>query len=323
MIRIDEHLSRSIANAGFLCACLVVCLHVDLEADAGTWRWWLHDIVRSVAKVAVPGFFAISGFLLAGHFGESGWWGRAVRKRVRSLVVPYIIWNEFYLVLSVLLTALAARIGFRFGGISIEEFDVSLFVSSLGIVPPWDCQLVYLWFVRCLFVFVCVAPLFTFVQSRIWGCPILILLFAVYASSSFWLPPAEDWRVHFMKMAWMKGVCYFSLGAFLRWQGGAVRDVIERLPGGHTIVGLGRSLPLGGMWPAWMTSCAFPVFLLHKAVITLLVGVWQSVGIKAVILSSVTAYFLQVVVVILICIGVTNALRRHCSKLAGFLFGGR
>ena len=42
--------------------------------------------------MAVPFFFFISGFFLSGHVHEDGWVRRELRKRMKTLVVPYFIW---------------------------------------------------------------------------------------------------------------------------------------------------------------------------------------------------------------------------------------
>ena len=47
---------------------------------------------HGLGKIAVPFFFLASGYFLAGHLDEDGWYGRKVKKRVFSLVIPLLLW---------------------------------------------------------------------------------------------------------------------------------------------------------------------------------------------------------------------------------------
>ena len=80
--RISPQTSARIANAGLIAALLVVFIHIDIQPDCPAYVGWTVDAVESIlCGVAVPTFFTIAGYLLAGHIGEPGWWGtRGFRK---------------------------------------------------------------------------------------------------------------------------------------------------------------------------------------------------------------------------------------------------
>lgn len=105
--------SGKLANLGFVCACLVVAIHVRVEAEVGNACWWFCGLLKDgVARIAVPFFFATAGFLLAGHAREARWWVRETGKRVRTLLVPYLIWPPlFVLLMFVLIVAANAVAG--------------------------------------------------------------------------------------------------------------------------------------------------------------------------------------------------------------------
>lgn len=351
MISIDKRLSRKIANMGFVCMCLIVALHVNVCPPAGTWQRSVYDLCIAISEAAVPSFFVISGFLMAGHFGEAGWWRREVSKRVKSLAVPFVVWNLFYLVFSATLTSVVSALGGSFGGVRWSEIGIMKVLSALGLIPPFWCQLTFMWYVRCLVVFACCAPLFLFAKSRWKGIAVLLVLFAVYAAFPFLLPEAVDWKVHFLKYAWMKGVCFFSLGAYLRWNGDALGHFVGRIPRWILVLpaglllfadkGFQMPIPLRSLfeifavmialwsvvpacpWPRWLTGSAFPIFLLHSAVITGFMAIFSVTGTKAIMESSILSFFAQIVGVILICVGISFLLRRSLPRLSSIAFGGR
>ena len=82
-------LSNKIANMGFVCACLVVLIHSPMFGNVGFVTYLLKNFL---VRIAVPAFFMISGFLLARHCGEEGWYCREVCKRVKTLLVPLWCW---------------------------------------------------------------------------------------------------------------------------------------------------------------------------------------------------------------------------------------
>lgn len=60
---------------------------------------WLNTlkyvISESISKCAVPGFFVISAVLL--YRKEFSWWEN-LKKKLRTLMIPYLIMNTFWVV---------------------------------------------------------------------------------------------------------------------------------------------------------------------------------------------------------------------------------
>ena len=119
--------SRKILNMGLLCAALVVTRHVFLTGPVGSVAWLIEQIViDGIAQIAVPFFFVASGCLLARHFGEPGWWGKECRKRVFSLLVPYLIWSFIFVVIGTPVSIASDYVAGRTFGTSIwylHSFD--------------------------------------------------------------------------------------------------------------------------------------------------------------------------------------------------------
>ena len=74
MVKLTDELSARFANMSFVCACLVVLLHVTAEPACGSALWWVQSVFggEGVAKIAVPYFFFTSGFFLARRVRDAG-----------------------------------------------------------------------------------------------------------------------------------------------------------------------------------------------------------------------------------------------------------
>ena len=101
--KIDPVSSARFANLKFVSALLIVVQHMFNIMHPGA-----HDLTRSfvvsgITGVAVPLFFFASGCFLALHFYDRGWLVSAVIKRMRTLLLPFFVWN---------ISCLAATAGF-------------------------------------------------------------------------------------------------------------------------------------------------------------------------------------------------------------------
>ena len=97
---VSEELSCKFKNMAIVCAILVVFIHIPLgRLESGSVLWVFDMLVRwGIAQIAVPFFFVASGYFLAGHIGEDGWWKREILKRIRALHPLerhlYPLWND-------------------------------------------------------------------------------------------------------------------------------------------------------------------------------------------------------------------------------------
>lgn len=332
MIVIGKQLSSKLSSVSFVCMCMIVGIHVHVSFERETALWYLMGMIRSLLDVAVPMFFVISGFLLAGHFSEHGWWLREVKKRVKSLLVPYVVWNLIYWGLSHF--PILGTTDFRFGG---DGGDI------LGLNPFSWSSLPYLWYVRCLMVYVFCAPLFLLCRRRRYGVLIMAFEWLLYVCVMMFRQ--GQWN----EINWVKGACLFSLGIYMRWNGVWVMKCFSEIPvllcwfigivisfvnityvsafGLVQSVGLcflavavWRTIP-SCQWPKWLTSSAFPIFLLHGAVLAFSeVFLFRITGDGVL---SLCWWLLQVVCVVGICLALTFIMRRFAQSLSCVIFGGR
>ena len=84
MNKISTAASNRIAWLSMAAAVLVVAIHAPSTRTHGFSFFCESLIGTHIASVAVPFFFAVSGFFLGRHAGEKGWYRNELRKRVRT-----------------------------------------------------------------------------------------------------------------------------------------------------------------------------------------------------------------------------------------------
>lgn len=156
---VSAGVSARLANMGIVCACLIAVSHSGFYGQMdGASRWLQQIMTWGFGNLPVPFFFLASGYFLAGHVGEAGWWGREARKRVRSLLVPYflwmVLWSAFAGCLAAARHALAGEALFAGFPATPNAWARVFGVGSFGPPGLWG-----LWFVRTLFLFVLASPL--------------------------------------------------------------------------------------------------------------------------------------------------------------------
>ena len=155
--------SNKIRNMGFVCAMLVVFIHVGKPSIVGSGGWWLYQLTADgLSRIAVPFFFVCSGFFLAKHFTESGWWFVAVRKRVWTLCVPYLLWSFLFYAFIFALYCISPDNPACWRIKSSTSFLNKVLLAA-GLSPDKLPMLYPLWYVRFLFLLVLASPIFVLV----------------------------------------------------------------------------------------------------------------------------------------------------------------
>lgn len=163
-LKINEGLSHKLANMSFVCSLLVVAIHIGIPGNTGSLPWWCVHLLRSVlGSVAVPFFFTASGFLLAGHVGEEGWYVREMGKRLKSLLIPYVAWLALFSVYLIPVTLasnmlhhepLASRI--------VMPSPIAVFGLDLAKYPAIPA----FWYLRYLMILCAVSPLLVWAVDK-------------------------------------------------------------------------------------------------------------------------------------------------------------
>lgn len=74
---------------------LVITIHFTLPCHDTTYHSMQLYVRTVICGVAVPTFFCISGFLFFRKIKEWDWiiYGQKIKRRINSLLIPYICWN--------------------------------------------------------------------------------------------------------------------------------------------------------------------------------------------------------------------------------------
>lgn len=185
-MKVNSFNSRKIKVLSFWMIVMVVYIHsYYLEAETRAVPNFVQMLGGSITSVAVPLFYSISGFLFFNGITSVKQCFPKIKKRVRTLLVPYLIWNIIFVSWYV---ALAYTPG-------VTQYINSDMLSNLSIQYPLD-TFFYLfikpagfqmWFLRDLILFVLLTPLLYVTIKRMQWIPFILLLLATGWMTRFWL----------------------------------------------------------------------------------------------------------------------------------------
>ncbi len=203
---------KALRIATFLCTVLVVLRHSfnlhHFYASGGPWmpitdaNIAIQQTFINITNVAIPAFFFMSGFLF---FRDIQSWRDCLpkwNKRIRTLLVPYLLWNLLLLLLvvggstvPVLSTQLKATYGL--------DFSVSWFLDKLTIHPIMG----HFWYIRTLMLFLLCTPLlYVLFQDNALSFIALFIL-------------ARCWQPIDTRILSTEGALYFFCGSWMAYHG--------------------------------------------------------------------------------------------------------
>ena len=200
---IKDALSAKISNMSFVCAIMVVLIHSPRATTVGSIEWmWTTIVQNGICQMAVPYFFLVSGFFLAKQVREgASWWKVEIKKRIRSLLIPFFIFNFLYSMCKVILFA---------NNLWTWKHWAALFISTIGFIPFGGVSMGSLWYIRTLIILVLISPLLY--RFATWFG--LLILFAIYAV--FYPCPFECMQ-EWCKPFFFEYVIAYWFGIFYTW----------------------------------------------------------------------------------------------------------
>lgn len=206
----DRKLSEKISAISSIACILVVFIHAEVfqvrlpGGTVDTYGRNLSTIVQlfiseGIAKVGVPLFFFISGFLFYRNFSfKKDDIIRKYKKKFYSYIIPYMIWSVlvflFYYVLSLIPQTAPFVTSRNFETINIER------IIKYVLIQPVNSPL---WFLRNLIIFTAIHPIiWGSIKSKRMGGMATVLLFLIWL-----LNPYSSYISS-------PGVFYFILGAY-------------------------------------------------------------------------------------------------------------
>ncbi|MCM1322263.1 MAG: acyltransferase [Bacteroides sp.] len=173
---VPQEISRRITSLRFLLIAFVVFIHANLTADDAlnyyhldfvqpAWIEWFKGFVcGTLAGAAVPLFFLFSSYL---QFSKYDAYSVLLKKRSRTLLLPYIVWTIITIALFAAAQAIPQTAPFFQNEINIVKnwnaFDCLKAFTYHNLAESLKTPLVYqFWFLRDLMIFIVLSPILRF-----------------------------------------------------------------------------------------------------------------------------------------------------------------
>lgn len=205
----NSQTSKVLEIMRFPLAALIVFIHTSYSSDKSDTSYYIGNFIsNSVANIAVPTFFFISGYLFFAKYENFGWkeYSSAIRKKFFSLAVPYFLW------IAIVYYGMGVLTGFRNGPAPWDLYHIfwaesdgfvaeSIFGYTFSILSS-PAALGVLWFVRDLMVAILLTPVFWFIVKRLRMWSILFFLIPYF---TFIAIPIQGFG--------LVALCFFPIGA--------------------------------------------------------------------------------------------------------------
>lgn len=334
---------------------LVVLSHAYIAKSGGApFAYTSFIISKIIGNMVVPCFFVISGYLFFRNvegFSFSLYRDKLWR-RVKSLVLPYIIWNGLVLLLYFIGQSLVPHL---FSGANTRVADYSLldFVKAFWIVDGTQSPInPPLWYIRDLMVLVLLSPVIHFVLSKRWmGVVFMLLMLGLWLSGDavnsavVWLQPKSiflfslgGWyalhKVEVVKFRWWLfavglalcgvAVVAFFLSKGFHWQQLFCYEVAI-LSGTMTILYAAYHLAgkRGLRIPDFLSQSNFFIYVFHYIPLALLLRVLVKFVTPTTDVGWFAIYFGSFAVILAVSVAVFHLINRLLPKTTTFILGNR
>lgn len=200
-----------ISNLRFPLTVLVLMIHARfLSLSGGGYNITIADypvywnisyyITEILARIAVPSFFIFSGFLFFNNIDHFNFtiYRTKIKKRIRSLLIPYLFWNAVVVMFYYLQQTFAPSLAGNTHNL-VVNYNIDDWVHAF-----WTDPISYpLWYVRDLMIVCVISPVIYFLIKRSGLIfPLLMLV--------LWL-----FRIDLLIRGDVEAVAFFSLGSFM------------------------------------------------------------------------------------------------------------
>jgi len=357
---VDRQSSERIDLLRFLLIVGVVFVHAhatgadfqdsDVAAqDVGDVVFWVQNYISQVvARISVPLFYLMSGYLFFYTFsGSASEYFKKLKSRLRTLLIPLIFWNLFVLGVFILLQAFPTTANFFKG--SKEEILASFTVFDYlnAIFGTKSVPIAYqFWFIRDLIVIVLLTPLINLILKHLPYAFLTLLGLAWFF---------EIWRFHVPSA---EALLFFSIGAFLAikqyrffafdayekpvfliYLGLSIADVLTKeswfndqlhrlgiVFGILSIVCLTKHIleqEQAKRILLQLSPISFFIFAAHEPFLTGIQKVFYKVFNSTTDLAVMTIYFASPIIVIAVCIASFTLLNAALPRFTKLITGGR
>lgn len=173
-----------------------VCVNFAEGSTALALPGWLLSfenlVSQVIARCGVPIFFLLSSVLL---FKTSRDYKKTIKSKIKTLLIPYLIWNSFWILVFILLQSVSFTAPFFSGGNtpilqrSLSEW-LELYGIGLSLPYPQDYPL---WFMRDLMIVTLFFPMIGAITNKFPKPLLLGTVILLIAPVNFPLKPALLW----------------------------------------------------------------------------------------------------------------------------------
>lgn len=191
--------SNKISNINIILTFLIVLLHSNCLSYANntslnfTIFEKIQAFIQTICVIAVPTFFAMSAYLFFKNYDWKNYKFK-IKKRIKSLLIPYLLWSIIFLLYMIVITNLPL---FKSMNTSLGKIDYN-FISIIKYIvfSKYNGQL---WYVFDLLIMIFLSPIIFYVFSKkkykIFGLAFIIINIIInfyfetdYYSFVYWLP---------------------------------------------------------------------------------------------------------------------------------------
>lgn len=290
-----------------------------------------------IARIAVPLFFVCSGFLFfykTSDFSFNTYLNK-LKKRIKSLLIPFLIWNILFIIINNLLSD-----GYIIG----KGFEMKDWLKAFGVNCNHHPVNYPLWFIGDLMLVSILSPIIYWLAKR------LKIIFALILGILWLFSSSICWK--------FEAFFFFSLGAFFSINKKCFTDLVKphllvlgviylllvittfcvkdfdfwiyirRI---SVVIGMGFVVSLvakfveNEKWKEnkFLTAGSFFLYLHHAILLPLYKNILFAIIPPTSDLRMTVLYFLWAILTIIIGLGLYYIIKRLLPKTTSFLMGGR
>lgn len=192
-MKVGKLASKKITLLGYICAILVVLIHssgykyfqISEISIAGTFIVNIIDILtKALPQGSVSMFFVISGFLFFYDVSEikddtfKNYFKKKYLKRIKTLMIPYIIWNTIWMIFTLLIKYIPA-ISSKIESLKLFEPSLINFIKGAFLFEYSGVC----WYIFFLMIYALLSPLIYHFMRKKWSS--IALLIATFIICGF------------------------------------------------------------------------------------------------------------------------------------------
>lgn len=170
----NRYISDKLTVLSTVLIIMVVYVHSSYsEAEQYTVAKIIQDYTSRLCGIANCLFFCISGYLFARDITSYKDILIKIKKRVRTLLIPYVLWNIIFVLWYIVLESIPGVNGFCNGSGTLDKYVSQSIIESMNdlFVSPAAFQL---WFLRDLLIMMIFTPVFWWLSKNIGWLALLI-----------------------------------------------------------------------------------------------------------------------------------------------------